>query len=102
MCKTGAGVPQDYAEAMKWFRRAAKQGDALQQHIFGMRSAVGQGVPQNLWEAHVWFSLAADNGHEEAVEMRDHIAGLLSFDDLDSAQAEVDRIHAMIQDGLDD
>ena len=61
-----------------------------------------QGVPQNLWEAHVWFSLAADNGHEEAAEMRDHIAGLLSRDDLASAQAEADRIHAMIQAGLDD
>ena len=73
-----------------------------QARFFGMRSAVGQGVPQNLWEAHVWFSLAADNGHEEAAEMREHIAGLLSLDDLASAQAEADRIHAMIQAGPDD
>jgi hypothetical protein len=27
----GDGVPQDYAEAAKWYRKAAKQGDASAQ-----------------------------------------------------------------------
>ena len=26
MCHTGQGVPQDYAEAVKWWRLAAEQG----------------------------------------------------------------------------
>jgi len=28
MHKKGQGVPQDYAEAVKWYRKAADQGDA--------------------------------------------------------------------------
>jgi hypothetical protein len=28
MYGTGTGVPQDYAEAVKWYRMAAEQGDA--------------------------------------------------------------------------
>ena len=28
MYKNGEGVPKDYAEAAKWYRKAAKQGDA--------------------------------------------------------------------------
>ena len=28
MCYDGRGADQDYAEAVKWFRLAAKQGDA--------------------------------------------------------------------------
>src|SRR5665647_2078609 len=28
----GKGVPQDYAEAAKWYRRAAKQGNKAAQH----------------------------------------------------------------------
>jgi TPR repeat protein len=31
----GHGVPQDTAEAVKWFRRAAEQGDALAQGELG-------------------------------------------------------------------
>ncbi len=30
MYNNGEGVPQDYAEAMKWYRRAAEQGLAAQ------------------------------------------------------------------------
>jgi len=30
--QSGLGVPQDDAEAMKWFRLAAEQGDVYTQH----------------------------------------------------------------------
>ena len=42
----GQGVPQDYAEAVKWFRLAANQGHAGALHNLGVLSAGGQGVPQ--------------------------------------------------------
>jgi TPR repeat protein len=32
----GQGVPQDYAEALKWFRIAAKQGEAKGQFNLGV------------------------------------------------------------------
>ena len=36
MYAKGEGVPQDYAEAMKWFRKAAEQGHAEAQHNLGV------------------------------------------------------------------
>ena len=33
---TGQGVPQDYAEAVKWYRKAAEQGDVNAQHNIGL------------------------------------------------------------------
>ncbi len=31
----GQGVPQDHAEAIVWYRRAAEQGDARAQYLLG-------------------------------------------------------------------
>ena len=38
---TGTGVPQDPAEAARWFRRAADQGDATAQQNLGVKYANG-------------------------------------------------------------
>src|SRR4029450_8402071 len=40
----GQGVPQDYAEALKWFRLAAAQGNASAQHHLGQLYRGRQGV----------------------------------------------------------
>ena len=58
----GFGVPQDYAEAMKWFRLAADQGIAIARAELGFMYANGQGVPQDYAEAAKWLRLAADQG----------------------------------------
>src|SRR5262249_9700573 len=55
----GRGVPQDYAEAARWYRRAAAQGDAQAQYNLGLAYARGEGVTQNAVDAHMWFNLAA-------------------------------------------
>jgi TPR repeat protein len=60
MCANGRGVPQDYAEAVKWFRKAADQGMARAQSDLGFMYADGQGVPQDFAEAVKWFRKAAD------------------------------------------
>lgn len=59
-------VPQDYTEAMKWFRKAADQGDAGGQFILGQMYSLAQGVPQNDAEAVKWYRLAADQGYAAA------------------------------------
>ena len=46
----GEGVPQDYVQALKWYRLAAAQGDALAQYNLGVMYAKGQGVPQDYAE----------------------------------------------------
>ena len=46
MYAKGQGVPQDYAEAVKWYRLAAEQGFAMAQDNLGLMYKNGQGVPQ--------------------------------------------------------
>ena len=54
----GRGVPQDDAEALKWYRKAAEQGYALAQTNLGFMYDHGRGVPQDYVLAHMWFNLA--------------------------------------------
>ena len=47
MYANGRGVPKDYTEARKWYRKAADQGHAEAQYKLGlMYAAAGQGVPK--------------------------------------------------------
>ena len=57
---TGEGVPQDFIEAMKWFRKAAEQHHEMAQFNLGLMYAYGEGVPQDFVEAVKWFRRAAD------------------------------------------
>ncbi len=66
MYDNGQGVPQDYAEAVKWYRMAAEQGDAKAQSNLGFMYDNGQGVPQDYAEAAKWFRLAAEQGDADA------------------------------------
>jgi TPR repeat protein len=67
MYTKGLGVPQDYAEALKWYRQAANQGDAAAQAALGAGYATGQGLPQDYVQAHKWFNLAASTGADRPV-----------------------------------
>ena len=57
---TGARLKQDFAEALKWYRKAAERGNAAAQFNLGICYAKGQGVAQNFVEAAKWYSLAAE------------------------------------------
>jgi TPR repeat protein len=43
--ETGAGAPQDFAEAATWYRKAADKGHAGAQFYLGLLYASGRGVP---------------------------------------------------------
>lgn len=58
----GRGVPQDDAEAVKWYRLAAEQGLALAKNQLGVMYGEGRGVPQDSTEAARWYRLAAEQG----------------------------------------
>ena len=60
MYSNGQGVPQDDAEAVKWYRLAAEQGDTEAQFNLGLMYRNGQGVPQDYAEAVKWYRLAAE------------------------------------------
>ena len=66
MYTTGEGVPQDYVEAAKWWRKAAEQGDAHAQYGLGLMYANGHGVPKDDTEALKWYRKAAEQGDAEA------------------------------------
>jgi len=51
MYYAGQGVPQDSAEAVKWYRKAAEQGLPSAQFNLGLMYDKRQGVPQNFVEA---------------------------------------------------
>ena len=74
----GNAVPQDYAEAVKWFRRAAEQGNATAQYRLSWLYAGGQGIGHNYVQAHMWSNLAASQGHVSAMEMRDFLDSKMS------------------------
>jgi len=66
MYQGGKGVPQDYAEAVKWYRLAANQGDLAGQFNLGMMYEGGKGVPRDHAEAVKWFRKVADQGDARA------------------------------------
>jgi hypothetical protein len=61
---TGEDVPQDYAEAVRWFAMAAEQGHVVSQATLGAYYWAGRGVPQDLVKAYFWSVLAQAGGDE--------------------------------------
>jgi uncharacterized protein len=68
--KWGVGVPADYAEAVKWYRRAADQGSMAAQWLLAQMYEDGYGVEQDYVQAHMWFNLSAAQGFEGAAAAR--------------------------------
>jgi clan AA aspartic protease (TIGR02281 family) len=66
MYEDGRGAPQNYAEALKWFHKAAEQGSAAAQYRLGQMHLHGEGVAQDFAEAFKWYRLAADQGNASA------------------------------------
>ena len=66
MYDDGKGVPQDYVEAVKWYRKAAEKGFAPAQVNLGRMYDEGAGVPQDYAEAVKWVRNAAEQGYAMA------------------------------------
>jgi len=86
MYDKGDGVPQDYAEAVKWYRLAAEQGHAKAQYNLGVMYAKGRGVPKDYVQAYMWFNLSAAQGLDTAVKNRDSIGRKMTSVQLAEAQ----------------
>jgi uncharacterized protein len=65
-CYEGDGAPQDYAEAMKWFRLGADKGPSAAMFGIGTMHADGKGVTPNYGEALKWYRKSADQNHAKA------------------------------------
>ena len=66
MYSQGQGVPQDAAEAFKWYRMAAMQNYIDAEYNLALLYRDGKGVGPNIDEAIRWFQHAAEKGHLRA------------------------------------
>jgi TPR repeat protein len=64
MYDDGEGVAENDAEAVKWFRIAADQGNARAQLYLGLKYGKSEGVPESKVDAYFWWNLAAAQGDE--------------------------------------
>lgn len=58
----GQGVPQNHAEAFRWYRLSAQQGNVDGQGNLGWMFEYGLGVAQDFSRAAKWYKRAADQG----------------------------------------
>ena len=63
----GKGVAQSHSTAMKWYRKAADQGDAKAECKLGVMYALGEGMAApDLFEALRWLRRAVAQGNGQA------------------------------------
>ena len=60
-------------EAVSYWMKAAKEGDASAMYRLGDCNRFGWGMPENLQKAIKWYSFAAEYGYEEAQEALNEI-----------------------------
>lgn len=85
---TGEDVPQDYAEAVRWFSLAAEQGHVVSQATLGAYYWAGRGVPQDLVKAYFWSVLAQVGGDEASKYRVAHLASRMTRAQIVAAQQQ--------------
>ena len=85
---TGEDVPQDYAEAVRWFTMAAEQGHVVSQATLGAYYWAGRGVPQDLVKAYFWSVLAQAGGDEASKYRVAHLASRMNHAQIAAAQQQ--------------
>ena len=58
--------PQDYVQAVEWYRKSAEQGNMCAQYNLGLCYEFGRGVVADISEAKIWYHKAANQGDAEA------------------------------------
>ena len=69
MYDQGLGLPQDSKAAHKWYKLAAKLGNALAQKNLALSYMNGEGVLQNHKAALKWLTLSAENGFLDSISV---------------------------------
>jgi TPR repeat protein len=98
----GQGVPQDDAEAVKWYERAANQGSAKGQYQAGAAYARSPQI-KNPVEGYKWLTIAARTlksgpqggiTADQAITLRTLLEGEMSKDEIARAKQEADAFKA--------
>lgn len=67
MYEEGRGVSQSFAEAARWYKKAADQGSAAGQCNLGELYENGTGIAQDINQAKYWYKKSADQNHKRAI-----------------------------------
>ena len=65
-------VPENFVQAVYWYRKAAEQGYAEAQYELGYCYMGGNGVAEDETQAVSWYRKAAEQGHADAQLMMGH------------------------------
>jgi hypothetical protein len=87
---TGAGVPQDDAQAVQWFLRSALQGHVGAQATLGAYYWAGRGVPQDLSRAYFWSAIAFAQGDETSKSRLEGLSSQMTRSQVTAARQEAD------------
>ena len=86
----GRGVPQDGAEAVRWYRLVADQGYTDAHIRLAQMYSRGRGVPQDYVQAHVWYNLAASRrsgeDRQRSIRGRERAKSRMTPDQIAEAQ----------------
>ena len=78
--------PEDDAEAVRWYRLAAEQGDDVGQLNLGFMYGNGDGVPEDDVFAYMWFNLSAAQGNVSAQSNKEIVEQRMTRDQIAEAQ----------------
>jgi uncharacterized protein len=89
----GLGVNQDFAEAVRWYHKAADQGLHWAQNRLAVMYEKGRGVPQDYVQAYIWLNLSASeytDGEKQVrnglIADRERVASNMSSEQIADAQ----------------
>ncbi len=99
MYNNGEGVPQDYAQAVYWYRKAADQGNADAQLNLGRMYDNGRGVPQDAVIAYALYNISATTipSDKLAAEIRENQSAQPTLHQIAEGQALIRR---MLSEGI--
>ena len=83
-------MPQDYAQALSWYRKAAEQGHPGAQTNLGVLYYKGSGVKKDYVEADKWFSIASAADYEDAKKNRELMEKLMTPVQVAEAQRQAE------------
>ena len=79
------GTRKNDTDAVRWYTRAARKGNADAQLSLGSAYAMGSGVERDGIQAHMWVNLSVASGHPQASELLEIIEGKLSEGQIEAA-----------------
>jgi len=86
MHEWGNGMPQNNANALKWYKRSAERFHKDAQNNLGALYSKGEGTEQNFLEALKWFIISAENGSEAGQKNIRIVEKRMSYEQISQAQ----------------